>query len=182
MDHPWGQLVDKHNIRLAFVGSGNWARKYHFPSLAYLTQRSISNTTRDLSVDLRLRGIYSLDSEIAVGVASETGFELVYPSLDALLDDDAVDAIAVAVTPSALASVLKRVIKKGVPIISEKPPGVTTQEAKDLSDLITVPNVLAFNRRFAPSTTPSRALSRIWQTSTMSREPSTDTSEWTKHS
>ncbi|MCD6286841.1 MAG: Gfo/Idh/MocA family oxidoreductase, partial [Anaerolineae bacterium] len=140
-------LMGRQSVHLAFVGSGNWARKYHFPTLAYLTQRSV---TQELGVDLYLRGIYSLDSEIAAGVATETGFEHVYPSLDALLDDEAVDAIAVAVTPSALASVLKRVIAKGVPIFSEKPPGVTTQEAKGLSDLITVPNVLAFNRRFIP--------------------------------
>ncbi|MCJ7550965.1 MAG: Gfo/Idh/MocA family oxidoreductase [Anaerolineae bacterium] len=142
--------MGRQNVRLAFVGSGNWARKYHFPSLDYLAQRSKPNATHDLGVDLRLRGIYSLDPEIAAGVATETGFEHVYASLDALLDDDAVDAIAVAVTPAALASVLKRVITKGVPIFSEKPPGVTTQEAKGLSDLVTVPNVLAFNRRFIP--------------------------------
>ena len=139
--------MGRQNIHLAFVGSGNWARKYHFPSLAYLTQRS---TTQDLGIDLCLRGIYSLEPEIAAGVATETGFEHVYSSLDALLDDEAVDAIAVAVTPTALASVLKRVVTRRVPIFSEKPPGVTTQEAKDLSDLVTVPNVLAFNRRFIP--------------------------------
>ena len=139
--------MSRQSIRLAFVGSGDWARRHHFPSLAHLTQHS---TTQDLGIDLHLRGIYSLDPEIAAGVAAETGFERVYPSLDALLDDDAVDAVAVAVTPSALASVLKRVLTKGVPIFSEKPPGVTAQEAKHLSDLVTVPNVLAFNRRFIP--------------------------------
>ncbi len=150
--------MGRQNIHLAFVGSGNWARKYHFPSLAYLAQRSTSNTTEDLGVDLYLRGIYSLDPEIAAGVATETGFERVYPSLNALLDDEAVDAIAVAVTPSALASVLRRVVTKGVPIFSEKPPGVNTQEAKDLSDLVTVPNVLAFNRRFIPLNSTFKSL------------------------
>ncbi len=66
------------------------------------------------------------------------------------MEDPDVDAIAVAVTPEAAASVVLRVAGRGVPIFSEKPPGVSTEEAQALSHSVTVPNVLAFNRRFAP--------------------------------
>jgi predicted dehydrogenase len=128
-------------INLAFIGSGSWARKYHFPALAYLQERH---------ADLRLRGITSLELDRARAVAQRYGFQRVYADVDALLADDAVNAVAVAVPPAAVKAVLLRVVARGVPILSEKPPGISLQEAQTLSERITVPNVLAFNRRYAP--------------------------------
>ncbi len=128
------------------MGSGAWARRYHFPALTYLRQ----HPSELPGLDLHLRGIFSLEPETAQAVAAETGFDRVYSSLAALMEDPDVDAIAVAVTPEAAASVVLRVAARGVPLFSEKPPGISTREARTLSDGVTVPNVLAFNRRFAP--------------------------------
>jgi predicted dehydrogenase len=139
---------------LAFVGSGAWARKYHFPALTYL----IGHPAELPGVELRLRGITSLEPEVARAVATEVGFERVYPSLDALIEDPGVDAIAVAVTPSATASVIERVLRRQVPLFSEKPPGISTRQAQALAERVTVPNVLAFNRRFAPLNNTFKAL------------------------
>lgn len=130
-------------IRLAFVGSGNWARKYHFPALDYLRKQQTG-------YDVQLRGLYSLDPAVAQTVASQYAFDRVYASLDELCQDEAVDAIAVAVTPSALRGVLEKVVQPGLPIFSEKPPGISYTEAKELSQIVTLPNVVAFNRRFIP--------------------------------
>lgn len=131
-------------VNLAFIGSGNWARKHHFPALDYVRARAAER------FDLRLRGIYSLDRTGATAVAGQYGFARVYDSLDALLADHEINAVAVAVSPEAAASVLEQVATLGVPIFSEKPPGVSVAQAQRLSEIITVPNVLAFNRRFAP--------------------------------
>ncbi|MGC9521963.1 MAG: Gfo/Idh/MocA family oxidoreductase [Anaerolineae bacterium] len=107
-------------INLAFIGSGNWARAYHFPALAHLIARPPEALQR---IDLRLHAIYSLEPETARAVAARYGFGCVYPDLEALVEDEAVNAIAVAVTPSALLSIVERVIDKGVPLFSAKPPG-----------------------------------------------------------
>jgi virulence factor len=131
-------------INLAFVGSGNWARKHHFPALDYVRTHAAER------FDVRLHGIYSLERAEAAAVAERYGFARVYDSLDALIADKDVSAVAVAVSPEAVVSVLERVIALRVPIFSEKPPGISTAQARHLSAIITVPNVLAFNRRFAP--------------------------------
>ncbi|MBN2392006.1 MAG: Gfo/Idh/MocA family oxidoreductase [Anaerolineae bacterium] len=131
-------------VNLAFVGSGNWARKHHFPALDYLRTHAADR------FDVRLRGIYSLERTEAAAVAERYGFARVYDSLDALVADPEINAVAVAVSPAAAADVLEQVIALRVPIFSEKPPGISTAQARYLSEIITVPNVLAFNRRFAP--------------------------------
>ncbi|MFN2285973.1 MAG: Gfo/Idh/MocA family protein, partial [Anaerolineae bacterium] len=131
-------------VNLAFVGSGSWARKHHFPALDYVRTHAAER------FDVRLRGIYSLEHAEAAAVAERYGFDCVYDSLNALIADKGVNAVAVAVSPEAVASVLERVVALGVPIFSEKPPGITKAQARHLSEIITVPNVLAFNRRFAP--------------------------------
>lgn len=131
-------------INLAFVGSGNWARKHHFPALAYVRTHATGH------FDLRLRGIYSLDQAAAADVAAQYDFARVYDSLDELLADRTINAVAVAVPPEVAAGVLERVATLRVPIFSEKPPGISAAQAQRLSEIITVPNVLAFNRRFAP--------------------------------
>jgi predicted dehydrogenase len=138
--------MTRHRINLAFVGSGGWARKHHFPALAHLQQDQEFNQ----AFDLHLQGITSLDAPTAHMVAETYGFDTLYPDLDALLADDAVNAIAVAIPPAALLSVMTRLVTKGVPLFSEKPPGISLEEAQALSRLVDVPNVLAFNRRFIP--------------------------------
>jgi predicted dehydrogenase len=66
------------------------------------------------------------------------------------MDDDAINAIAVVVNPEAVTGVISVVTKKNVPIFSEKPPGISLEEATYLSENIKVPNLIAFNRRFIP--------------------------------
>lgn len=131
-------------INLAFVGTGPWARKQHFPALDYVRAHAAAR------FDVRLHGIFSLERADAKAVAAQYGFARVYDSLDALIADGDVDAVAMAVPPGVAASVAEKLAAKGVPLFSEKPPGISTAQAQRLSAVVTVPNVLAFNRRFAP--------------------------------
>jgi predicted dehydrogenase len=133
-------------INLAFVGTGPWARRQHFPALSHL----VETLPYEAGITLNLRGIASLELEDARAVAAEVGFEVVYPHVNALLDDPDIDAIAVAVPPAAAKPVLEQVIARQVPLFSEKPPGISLAEAEALAALVQVPNLLAFNRRFAP--------------------------------
>jgi predicted dehydrogenase len=135
-----------HPIHLAFVGAGPWARRQHFPALAHL----VKTLPHEAGITLNLRGITSLEPEAARAAAEQVGFDVVYPDLDALLEDQSVTAIAVAVPPAAAKAVIERVVTRQVPLFSEKPPGISIAEAEALSELVQVPNLLAFNRRFAP--------------------------------
>ena len=128
-------------VNLAFIGTGGWAQRYHFPTLAHL---------REEGAPLRLRGVTSLELDEAHCIADRYDFEQVYPNLDALMADDTLNAVAVAITPDALHDVLGQIIALDVPIFSEKPPGISLNEAESLAETITVPNVVAFNRRYAP--------------------------------
>lgn len=99
---------------------------------------------------LCLRGICSLDTEAARRIAADYGFERVYPDLAALVADPEVDAVAVIVGPGPLASVIEPLLAKNVPILTEKPPGPTSEVTERLAQRTTVPHIVAFNRRFAP--------------------------------
>lgn len=142
--------MTQQTINLAFVGTGSWARRYHFPALDALAHNPGLVTDPTYDVDLALAGVFSLEPEMAARIADQIGFARVYESLDALIDDDTVDAVAVLVPPEAAHDVVRRVAEKGVPLFSEKPPGISTVQAQALAHAVTVPNVLAFNRRFAP--------------------------------
>jgi predicted dehydrogenase len=128
-------------VNLAFVGTGPWAQRHHFPTLDHL---------REEGVPLRLRGITSLEREEANRVADRYDFERVYSDLNALMADDAVNAVAVAIAPEAAYEVISRLVTMGVPIFSEKPPGISLAQAQSLSERVAVPNVVAFNRRYEP--------------------------------
>ena len=79
-------MVHNTTINLAFVGTGPWARKHHFPALDYLRTHAAER------FDVRLRGVFSLERADAEAVAAQYGFARVYDSLDALVADRAINA------------------------------------------------------------------------------------------
>lgn len=127
------------------VGTGIWARKIHYPTLAHLRGRPFV-----------LHGICSLDQAAAAELAARHGFTRVYRDLDEVVADRAVDAVAVIVMPRALPALLQKLQTLGVPLLTEKPPGADSTQAAELARTITVPHVVSFNRRFAPLVTRLR--------------------------
>jgi predicted dehydrogenase len=138
------QKKERKRINLAFIGGGGFAQWVHLPALVYLREEPQER------YELCLRGIYRRTRSAAVELAQEYGFERVYPSFEDLLQDEAVDAVAVAVPESALSTLLPHLAERKLPILCEKPPGVDSAEAVHFSKLITSPNVVAFNRRYMP--------------------------------
>ena len=141
-DQP--QKQDKKHINLAFIGGGWFAQRVHLPALVYLREHPQEQ------YDLRLRGIYRRTRSAAEELADKYGFEQVYGSLEEVLHDESVDAVAVIVPMNALIDLLPPLADRKLPIFVEKPPGVNAAEAEYFSSLITTPNVVAFNRRFMP--------------------------------
>lgn len=129
-------------IRLAFVGTGNWARRSPLPSLKHIRDTRLDGR------DLRLHGIYGIRQEEAVQLAEQYAFGRVYSRLEEILDDPDVDAVAVVITPEATRDVLLKLLARNVPLFTEKPPGANYAQARELAEKVHVINVVGFNRRY----------------------------------
>ncbi len=135
-------------ITIAVIGAGDWARSFHLPALKYLESR----------VPLRLGGIWDRTRETAAAAAEEFGIERVYENLDEVVDDDSLDCYTVLVNPAAIPEIVKRLAARGLPLLCEKTPGLTYEEAVQLAEAITATNVVAFNRRYMPINRRYKAL------------------------
>jgi predicted dehydrogenase len=127
-------------IRVAVVGAGEWSRQYHLPSLKALASE----------IPLEIAGIWNQNAETAELAARQFGIGRVYPTLEALAQDEHLDCFVVIVNSSATAEIVHRLAARQLPIFTEKPPGKSYQEALLLAEQVQVPNVVAFNRRYMP--------------------------------
>lgn len=78
---------------------------------------------------------------------------VLYPDLEAMLDAKGFDAVLVAVPSDLHLQTVKRLVEAGLPILCEKPVGVTAAEAHEAADLTSgagLPFQIGFWRRFVP--------------------------------
>jgi myo-inositol 2-dehydrogenase/D-chiro-inositol 1-dehydrogenase len=78
----------------------------------------------------------------------------VYPDLDSMLVAGGFDAVLVCVPSDFHLDTIKRLVSAGMPILCEKPVGVTAVEAREAADLTKragLPFQIGFWRRFVPS-------------------------------
>jgi predicted dehydrogenase len=127
-------------LRVAVLGAGGWARQVHLPALRAL---------RD-EIPVEIAGIWNRTTATAEAAAREFDVGRVYRELQEAVEDVSVDAFVVLVHSTAAAAVVTQVLPRGLPILSEKPPGRTYQEACQLAGQVQVPNVVTFNRRYMP--------------------------------
>lgn len=127
-------------INIALVGAGEWSVRYHVPTIQALSERW----------NLRVQGIWNRTKQKAEECARRCGFPRVYENLRELAEDPEVDCRVVVVSRTALAGILEVLSVRPLPFLCEKPPGASGCEAQDIARLVTVPNVVAFNRRYAP--------------------------------
>jgi predicted dehydrogenase len=127
-------------LRVAVIGAGDWAQRYHFPALALLARERAVN----------IAGVWNRTAATAERVARQFSIGRVYRSLDEVLADEHVDCFVVLVNSNVLAKTVCSLLVRGLPIFTEKPPGATYREALMLAERVTVPNLVAFNRRYMP--------------------------------
>jgi len=127
-------------VRLAIVGAADWLRRYHLPAI----QRLEGET------GLTISGIWNRTREKAERLAQEYSLPRVYNTLDQLLEDPDIDAIVCVVNRYAAFDMISKLATKGVPLLTEKPPADTARRAAELARTVKVPNLVAFNRRYAP--------------------------------
>lgn len=81
-------------------------------------------------LEVELSTIADFDPELAGSVAARFGFAHAVSDVDAVLADDAIDAVSVALPNFAYATVIPQLIAAGKHVLAEKPLGRTAAEAR----------------------------------------------------
>lgn len=131
-------------IRLGLIGTGTFASRFHFPAICQLRDNPAE------PVRCQVSGVWDIDQSAASRACQRFGFPPPVAELDALLENPSVDAFVVIVGPAHVFGMLKRVGATGKPFFTEKPPGQNAREARLLAESLHAPNLVAFNRRYAP--------------------------------
>lgn len=125
MTHPEIDYVEEFghldSYGIGIVGAGAIVRDAHLP--AYM------------KVGFDVRGVYDLNPETAANVAQEFRVDT-YDSLDALLEDDDVDVVDIAVPPSEQFKIVKRAIEAEKHLLCQKPLAVEMAEAREIIELV----------------------------------------------
>lgn len=132
-------------FKIAQIGAGPFSRARHAPCL----QRLAGGPDPWVS----LEAICDLDLSRAEAFVRDFGYARAFTDLDRMLDEVQPDLIYCMTPPAVTCGVLERVLPRGQPTFTEKPPGVTVEQAERLAALAEEYGVLtyvAFNRRRAP--------------------------------
>ena len=131
-------------FKICLIGCGNHSSNVHGPSFkkyASLNPQAILGACCDI------------EESKAAEYSQEFGFMKYYSDFEKMLDDETPNVVCVVTPVEATFDIASKVMKRGYPIILEKPPGKDTREARELlsiSKQYNIPNRVAFNRRFMP--------------------------------
>jgi predicted dehydrogenase len=132
-------------LRAVQIGAGSFCQQFHAPTLQHLAAGDEPRIT--------LEAICDLDLERARMFAREFGYARVFDDFQRMIDEVRPDVIYCMVQPAATARVVEQILPLRIPIFTEKPPGVTVEQAERLAALAgqhDVLNYVAFNRRAMP--------------------------------
>ncbi len=127
-------------LKVGFVGAGNLARQMHYPSVAEIE-------------GARIVAACDLDEQRLDEVCQKYGIEHRYTDYRKMLDEQELDAVFVILRPHHLFDVVADCLERKLPVFTEKPLGVTSDQARHLARLAEengVPTMVGFNRRFIP--------------------------------
>jgi predicted dehydrogenase/threonine dehydrogenase-like Zn-dependent dehydrogenase len=133
--------TDKQQLAVGFIGAGNYASSMLLPHLAKLETARLAHvaTTRSLT---------------AVNAQRRFGFETSSTSADAVLEDEALDAIFIVTRHHTHAGLVCRALETGKAVFVEKPLALTHEELQRIADTVIATGndrlMVGFNRRFAP--------------------------------
>lgn len=143
-------------MKLCVIGCGSMSTYVHGPSYVKYREENPGFCTA-ACCDLRL--------ELAEKYAERFGFARAYTDFEKMIETEKPDAVCVIVTETAAAHVGARVLKSGVPMLIEKPPGKNTEELRVLCEAASekhTPNLVAFNRRFMPVIIGAKKRAELW--------------------
>jgi myo-inositol 2-dehydrogenase / D-chiro-inositol 1-dehydrogenase len=130
-------------VKIVLLGVGNHSVNNHLPTLARYAELHPD--------DVDLVGLCDLRLEEAQAAAEKYGFARVYTDLQDMLDTEQPDG-CIAITPlEATLPIATQVIRSGVPLLMEKPPGLDLAQTRQIVDLVEETGsrvMVSVNRRF----------------------------------
>ena len=135
----------KRPLRVAHIGAGYFARIYHAPTLRRLASGPAPRVS--------LEAICDLEADRAAAFVRDFGYARAFTDLERMLEEIQPEAIICLTQPSATFGVLAQILPRSLPVFTEKPPGISIDQAERLAALAEDYGVLthvAFNRRRAP--------------------------------
>jgi len=127
--------------RIAFVGAGNHATESLYPNIAHIPE-------------FDLVAVCDLVPEKARSAAKRFGAPESFTDIEMLLDRVAPDGVCVCGPPQMHFEVSRQVLRRGIPVFTEKPPGSTLAQTEELLALAREKHtwgMVAFMKRFAPA-------------------------------
>jgi predicted dehydrogenase len=134
-------------LRMAIIGTGNWSRHMHLPSLKKLAKLE----------DVVFAGVCDLNAEAARAYAKDLGAAESFTDLNRMIEALKPDGVALLVPPEVVGNVLGQVIARRVPFIVEKPPAPDAATQRRLiREAEGLTHVVAYNRRHCPYITQAK--------------------------
>ena len=133
--------------RVALIGAGHAANRYHCPSLTTFP-------------DAELVAVCDLNPERAANTAARFGIQRTYSDYRPLLAEVDPEVVYLAVPPQHLLEPALAVLEQRRHLFTEKPLGVSADQARRLADAasrVDVLTMVGFQRRFIPALTDLRA-------------------------
>ncbi|HTU75232.1 MAG TPA: bi-domain-containing oxidoreductase [Trebonia sp.] len=137
----------KSEVRIGFVGAGNYASSMLLPHLASLPAAKLAHVTTTKSLS-------------AVNAQRKFGFTAASTNSDDVFTDESLDAIFIVTRHASHARLVCRALETGKAVFVEKPLALTREETDQIVAAITKTGndrlMVGFNRRFAPLLTALR--------------------------
>ena len=134
--------------KVAFIGAGGLSTTFHYPSLTEME-------------DVQVVAVCDLIAEKAERNAETFGIPSVYTDYKEMLEKESYDAVYIVMPPQDSFDLLADCLKRGLNTFSEKPPTVTTFQARVLADLAEKNGCitqLGFQRKHIPLMKQMRAM------------------------
>jgi len=135
-------------IRMALIGAGDMANKYHYSSLSSFE-------------DVELVGLCDLAEDRLNATADRFGIPKRFTSYRRMIEETSPDAAYILVSPHHLFDIAVHCLSENVHLFIEKPPGVTTYQIAALAmkaEENALLTMVAFNRRFMPYARQAKAM------------------------
>lgn len=134
-------------VRVAFIGAGNLANRYHYPSVSSLP-------------DVELAALCDLIPDKAQATAERFGVPRVYQDYQQMLAEVEPQAVYILMPPQHLYEPVVYTLKQRRHVFIEKPPGLTTSQTRMFAYYAEQHGGLTqvgFQRRFIPALTELKA-------------------------
>lgn len=138
--------MKKEKIRLALIGAGGMANGVHYPSLKEFE-------------DVEMAGLCDLVEDKLKTTAERFHIEHTFTDYKKMLDKIKPDAVYILMLPHHIFDLVIECLNRKLHIFIEKPPGVTTEQTKNMARLAEKNKCLTmvgFQRRFCPLIVESR--------------------------